>query len=160
MTYKEFEVLLNCMHKEEQKIVSTKGVEYTVGDQLDNFKRIGKEVKCVHCGEEVGAKVVLWIYLKKHLDGLLSYINKDKELSEETVIGRLKDARVYLALLRGLIYEEKNMYFLKKELEDPEFKKAYLEEKKKLEEEMGKEACVDENSTFKEKLDALTELEI
>jgi hypothetical protein len=56
---------------------------------------------------------VLWVYLKKHLDSIASYISNEvkcdagnKPKLSEPIEGRIMDARVYLALLRGLIEEE------------------------------------------------------
>jgi hypothetical protein len=99
MTFEEFDKLLDKMHQEETQIAATKGKEYTQGDRLDNFKRIAKEIG-------VSPKKVLYVYLKKHLDSIASYIKSEKVLSE-SIEGRILDARVYLSLLRGLIEEEK-----------------------------------------------------
>lgn len=100
MTFEDSKKLLIKMHEEELKIAETKGREYTQGDRLDNFKRIGKELG-------IDPKVVLWVYLKKHLDSIASYIKNQKVLSEP-IEGRILDARVYLCLLRGLIEEQRN----------------------------------------------------
>ena len=100
MTYEQFERLYAEMVVEEIDIGRTKGKEYTQGqDRLDNFKRIGLET-------DIDAKKALWIYLKKHLDSIAYYIKTGKSLSEP-IESRIKDARVYLALLRGLIEEER-----------------------------------------------------
>lgn len=107
MTYEKFEVLLQVMRREEEEVGKTKGREYTQGDRLDNFKRISKELG-------ITPKQVLWVYLKKHLDSISSYINNEARLGKaltlsEPIEGRIKDARVYLSLLRGLIAEEKEV---------------------------------------------------
>ena len=99
MTYEDFDKLLEKMFQEEKNIANTKGQEYTQGDRLDNFKRIAKELG-------IDPKQVLWVYLKKHLDSISSFIKTNKVLSEP-IEGRILDARVYLSLLRGLIEEEK-----------------------------------------------------
>lgn len=99
MTFQEFDQLLEKMYKEENQIRNTKAVEYTQGDRLDNFKRLAVELG-------ISPKQVLWVYLKKHLDSIASYIKSDKVLSEP-IEGRIMDARVYLSLLRGLIEEER-----------------------------------------------------
>ena len=44
----------------------------------------------------------------KHLDSISNYIKTEKVLSEP-IEERIKDARVYLSLLRGLIEEEKEI---------------------------------------------------
>ncbi len=111
MTFDEFDSLLDKMVCEERIIAQTKGKEYTQGDRLDNFKRLAQELG-------ITAKQVLWIYLKKHLDSILNFIKEDSFSKEhplnntislsEPIEWRIKDARVYLSLLRGLIEEEKN----------------------------------------------------
>jgi len=100
MTYAEFDKLYEQMVKEENEIGASKGVEYTqAGDRLDNFKRLAKELG-------IQPELVLWIYLKKHLDGICKFI-RTGTIYSEPIEGRIKDARVYLALLRGLIEERK-----------------------------------------------------
>jgi hypothetical protein len=101
MTFTEFDKLLDKMIEEEREIGTKKGIEYTAqDDRLDNFKRLGKELG-------LDPKVILWVYLKKHLDSIASYIKTNKTYSEP-IEGRIKDARVYLSLLRGLVEEEKH----------------------------------------------------
>jgi hypothetical protein len=105
MTYEQFHRIIEVMHQEEIEIGATKGKEYTQGDRLDNFKRLAIEMK-------ISPKQVLWVYLKKHLDSIASYIAVDAKSAtppvlSEPIEGRIKDARVYLSLLRGLIEEEK-----------------------------------------------------
>ena len=105
MNPKDFDELYQRMHSEEMEIGRTKGCEYASDvDRLDNFKRLGAEIKCPHCGKPVGPFVILWVYLKKHMDAILHYINHQKALSEPPE-GRIKDSRVFLGLLRGLIQE-------------------------------------------------------
>jgi hypothetical protein len=99
MKYEDFDKLYIKMVEEENKIGKTKALEYTQGDRLDNFKRIGQELS-------VNPKMVLWVYLKKHLDSIARYIKSGQTLSE-SIEERIKDARVYLALLRGLVEEDK-----------------------------------------------------
>jgi len=98
MTYEDFDKLVEQMIQEEKAIGNTKGKEYTQGDRLDNFKRLAAELG-------ITPLQVLWIYLKKHLDSIAHYVRTEKVLSEP-IQGRIKDARVYLSLLRGLIEEK------------------------------------------------------
>lgn len=98
MTFEEAEKILFQLCEEEREIARTKGREYTQGDRLDNFKRIGAELG-------ISPKKVLWVYLKKHLDAIATYIKTDRIFSEP-IQGRILDARVYLCLLRCLIEEE------------------------------------------------------
>ncbi len=97
MTFEDFDKLLDKMIAEEREIGQTKAIEYTQGDRLDNFKRLAKELG-------ISPDKVLWVYLKKHLDSIANYIKTGVVLSEP-IEGRIKDARVYLSLLRGLIEE-------------------------------------------------------
>ena len=99
MTYEDFDMLLDVMIAEEKEIGKTKALEYTQGDRLDNFKRIAKELN-------IQPAQALWVYLKKHLDSIANYIRTGEVLSEP-IEGRIKDARVYLSLLRALIVEKK-----------------------------------------------------
>ena len=100
MTYEDFDKLLDKMIVEEKAIGNTKGVEYTQGkDRLDNFKRLSAEMG-------ISPEMVLWVYLKKHMDSIAWWIKTGGVLSE-TIEERIKDARVYLSLLRGLVEEKK-----------------------------------------------------
>lgn len=100
MNCDRFSKLFDDMISEEKAIASTKGTEYIQGDdRLDNFKRIARELG-------LSPMKVLWVYLKKHLDSIARYIKTEQVLSEP-IEGRITDARMYLALLRGLIEERK-----------------------------------------------------
>jgi len=104
MLEKDFLEMLKKMEKEEHEIMGTKGMEYTQGnlekDRLSNFYRIAFEL-------EIDPKIVLWVYLKKHLDSIACYIKQGKEYSSETIEGRIHDARNYLVLLNGIIQQQK-----------------------------------------------------
>ena len=56
MEFKKFDILLDKMIEEEKKIGSSKAIEYTQGDRLDNFKRLAVELN-------ISPKKVLWVYL-------------------------------------------------------------------------------------------------
>ena len=99
MTYEDFDKLLEKMFEEERGIGKTKAREYTVGDRLDNFKRLGKELG-------LDPKAILWVYCRKHIDSIANYLRTGASLSEP-IESRIMDARVYLSLLRGLIEEER-----------------------------------------------------
>lgn len=81
------------IHEKAQK-------EYTLeaGDAFDNFKRTGEDLK-------ITQEKILWIFFKKHLDGVLNYIN-GHEVQRESIHGRIKDAINYLALLDGMIVDK------------------------------------------------------
>lgn len=104
MKYADFDVLLDKMIAEEKAVGKSKGAEYTQGDRLDNFKRLALDIG-------ITPKQVLWVFLKKHLDSISSYIKGDASHQEmhltEPIEGRIMDARVYLSLLRGLVEEDR-----------------------------------------------------
>ena len=96
MTLEEFELFYNQMVEAEKKLLSSKGIEYSGReDKFNNFNKLGTELK-------LSPEKILWIYLKKHLDGILSYINGEY-VGGEPIIGRINDARNYLALLAGMV---------------------------------------------------------
>lgn len=100
MTPEKFVDFYKTLVEEEVKIFTDKGREYSGNNnRFNNFQRLGQEL-------ELPPEKILWIYLKKHLDSILSYINLEKELSSEPIIGRINDARNYLALLAGMIQEK------------------------------------------------------
>lgn len=51
---------------------------------------------------------MLWVFLKKHLDGILAYIKGHKSQRED-VRGRLKDAIMYLIILWAMIDEDQGV---------------------------------------------------
>jgi hypothetical protein len=91
------------MQQEEHKIMLDKGKEYTVSDEdkFKNFKSIGERLN-------LAPKIVVMIYLLKHMDSIRNYVLTGKESSTETIMGRIQDARNYLLLLGGVIEEEKD----------------------------------------------------
>jgi hypothetical protein len=104
MTEELFNALLEEIFEQERAIGKTKGIEYihqNSYDRLDNFKRIGALFK-------LDPKVVLGVYLRKHLDAIMNYISTGEAKSED-ILGRLLDARVYLSLLWGLIVEDRKV---------------------------------------------------
>ena len=99
MTPEKFRIMLAKMHNQEVETCQTKGREYSGDDDsLDNFKRLSFEL------DETPEKI-LWVYLKKHLDAIVSYIREGKTYSTETIQSRIMDSRLYLALLQGLIVD-------------------------------------------------------
>jgi len=99
MTHKESIALMNKMHEEEIETATQKGREYSGNnDRLDNFKRLAEELNLT-------PEMILWVYLKKHIDAVCSYVQRGKTLSTESIESRIMDCRIYLCLLRGLIAE-------------------------------------------------------
>ena len=99
MTLTEFEEYYDELIKMEKELLSRKGIEYS--GKEDRFSNFGKLENDLNLSREK----ILWIFLKKHLDGILSYINGGY-VGGEPIIGRINDARNYLALLAGMIKEK------------------------------------------------------
>ena len=74
--------------------------EYAHGQEnaFRNFEALAAEL-------DLNRKKILWIYIKKHLDGILAAINGHIS-QREPVRGRIKDAIVYLCLLEGMFEED------------------------------------------------------
>lgn len=77
--------------------------EYAHGENqpFRNFEELGKELG-------LPRDKVLWVYMRKHLDGILAHINGHRS-QREPVQGRVNDTIVYLILLRAMIEEEASM---------------------------------------------------
>jgi hypothetical protein len=100
MLFEEQRRLFEELFEKERALLETKGREYSSDqDCLANFK------DCDSVGLDPQQK--LWVYLSKHLSSIASYIKNGKEYSDETIEGRIADARNYLALLYMLIQEQK-----------------------------------------------------
>lgn len=96
MTLEQFDKFFEDMVQEERDLLLRKGQEYSgKEDRHANFKRLALQLK-------LPPEKILWVYLTKHLDGILSYINGGYAGSEP-IRGRIEDARNYLALLAGMI---------------------------------------------------------
>jgi hypothetical protein len=67
-------------------------------ESFANFDRIAKQL-------QMDRKKVLWTYVYKHIDGVVSYLNGHHS-QRESVHGRIDDIHVYLELLRGMIIDE------------------------------------------------------
>jgi hypothetical protein len=100
MTLEEFDTYFEEMVAEERELLQKKGQEYSgKEDRHANFTRLAAQLK-------LAPEKILWVYLTKHMDGILSYINGDYAGSEP-IRGRIEDARNYLALLAGMIESKK-----------------------------------------------------
>lgn len=88
-----------------KEIQILKGREYCIDDGTDsvdkfeNFKSIGKRLK-------LDPKIILMVYLLKHIDSITTFVLYGKEGTEGTK-GRIQDSINYLTMLHGLIEEEK-----------------------------------------------------
>lgn len=77
--------------------------EYAHGEDnaFGNFERTAAELG-------ISREMVLLVFLKKHLDGIASWVKGHKSQRED-VRGRINDAMVYLAILRGMV-EDRQRY--------------------------------------------------
>jgi hypothetical protein len=62
-----------------------------------NFERLAADLR-------MAREKILWVYLRKHLDGILAWINGHRS-QRESVHGRIQDAIVYLVLLDCMALE-------------------------------------------------------
>lgn len=94
------------------KLLATKGVEYTLSglDVNNNFKRLGNELN-------LDPNKVLWIFLKKHLDAILNFINNGK-VESEPIEGRIADAVNYLLILASILEEQRYAKSLNNKMEN------------------------------------------
>jgi hypothetical protein len=101
MKWSDQQELFQSMINLEKDLLDRKGLEYSSDtDSLANFKAkldIG-----------VSPMQVAWIFLEKHLSSIKSYIKLGHELSDESIEGRINDARNYLFLIACLVKEQKN----------------------------------------------------
>lgn len=91
-------------HLLQQVVVmkDTKGKEYAHGeDRFGNFNRLAKELGLTNLQ-------VAWVYLKKHLDSIVSFVKDQKVYSVEPIEGRFIDAITYLTLMAGMAKEIQN----------------------------------------------------
>ena len=102
MKYSRMTVLMDEMWREIQATRDAGQKEYAhnLDDVFRNFKSTGLDL-------EINAMSVLWIFCKKHIDGITAYIKGHKSQRED-VRGRIKDAIVYLILLWAMIEEEES----------------------------------------------------
>lgn len=94
-----FVAILHDLHGLELEINDTKGEEYCRGedDVLANFKREGARL-------DLPPRKILAVHMGKHLDAIYYYLKTGKVLSE-TLLRRIQDARLYLALLLVMAQE-------------------------------------------------------
>ncbi len=99
MTFQEFAEFQNGLWDEIRNMQYTKGKEYAHSeDRFANFNRLSDELG-------LSPEQVAWVYTKKHLDSIVSYVKDNKTYSTEPIRGRYVDAIVYLTLLAGMAEE-------------------------------------------------------
>lgn len=98
MTIDEMQELLEEVIQEQERETLRAGQrEYAHSSAFANFERIAT-------GLDVTREAVLFVYLAKHIDGIKAFVS-GHESQRENIRGRILDARLYLALLWGMIAE-------------------------------------------------------
>lgn len=95
-----FDTAFKELVTKESAILHNKGKEYTrsSSDPLSNFKRLAEQLKLTK--EQVWA-----VYFQKHIDSIMNYIQEGKTFSDESIEGRIMDARNYLYLFYLMVKE-------------------------------------------------------
>jgi len=95
---KTLEDIIAEMEKLEHSIIATKGKEYTQQseDRAKNFKGAAQDL-------DIPILKVWWVYFKKHIDSILSYVREEKTYCGENIENRAADAVNYLHLLIYII---------------------------------------------------------
>lgn len=92
LSRKQFNALMEELDKKTEAHRETATNDYaSEEDVFDNFKRIGALL-------EIPPRKVLMVYLLKHMDSIIRYVN-GKESKRENINGRNEDAINYLKLL-------------------------------------------------------------
>ena len=104
MTVKDFFKWAEQEYSTEMELMRVKGEEYTVSDEdkLKNFKSIADRL-------DVATPIVAMVYLLKHMDSIRNYVLNGVEASDESISGRIRDARNYLMLLHAILLESKGL---------------------------------------------------
>lgn len=102
MTFTEFDKYQLHLLKLVIAMKDTKGKEYAHSEsRFANFDRLAE-------GLELPNMTIAWVYCKKHIDSIESYIKDHKVYSTEPIEGRIVDAIAYLTLIAGMIKEEQD----------------------------------------------------
>ncbi len=103
MKQSEFAKLLDKIQEEEREVRAQGQKEYAHDEEnsFRNFDIVGDLLKCPHCHEKIGPQTVLMVYKLKHVFGIIAHVNGERSQRED-VRGRLKDDRLYSALLWGM----------------------------------------------------------
>ena len=100
MKHEEMLEQIDYIFGEVKRIHTAGQKEYAMNEDnvFANFERISEQTG-------FDRKMVLWIYLMKHIDGIASFL-KGHRSQREDVQGRLTDSIVYLCILWGMIEGE------------------------------------------------------
>ena len=107
MTLEQFDEYFEILVVALRTLASSKGKEYANSkDRFANFRRLAAEL-------DLKDYQVGWVYCKKHLDAIASYMKNGETYSNEPIQGRFEDAILYLLLIAGMVEEERNPELLK-----------------------------------------------
>jgi hypothetical protein len=104
MNSQDFMNLTEHMHKEENEEYQKKNADYADRNGINilaNFERVAQNLN-------ITPQMALLIYMEKHMDAIRTYIRFGSVMSEP-IEGRIKDARVYLSLLRAMVEQKKSV---------------------------------------------------
>lgn len=102
MNTDNFLKLMSQMHVAEGAEHQRKSHDYADPEGhniLSNFQRVAANLG-------ISQEMALAVYLQKHLDAIMTYC-RTGDVSSEGIEGRIMDARVYLALLRAMVEENR-----------------------------------------------------
>jgi hypothetical protein len=102
VTTPAFEKLIRDWTDSRLALAREKGEEYanSENNRFANFERIAADLAALGLEREH----VLYVYLRKHLDSIASYLaNGRKRVGSEPIEGRLADMQNYLDLLAGML---------------------------------------------------------
>jgi hypothetical protein len=122
----EYDKLSAELAAEADGIQTSKRPGYTGGnvDVLANFKNVADRIDtiCPHCSQphKLTAHNVWSVYFFKHIDAIISIMNRPDLPVSEAAIGRFSDARNYGALGYALQQERDNAHVIEKRRRDVE----------------------------------------
>ena len=101
MDLKTFDELRLRLAAEREQIVQEKRPEYTEGktDVLANFKQVAEELG-------LSPMEVWYVYFRKHISSIVSYVKNPNIQLSEPIFGRIKDVMNYMELLAALAKEQ------------------------------------------------------
>jgi len=101
MNIQEFDDLRARLHHDREEIILAKRPEYTEGrtDVLSNFKQVAAEL-------DLTPMDVWYVYFRKHMSSIVTYVKNPNVVLSEPIFGRIKDAMNYLELLAALAKEK------------------------------------------------------
>jgi type IV secretory pathway TrbF-like protein len=82
----------------ELRKAGQKEYAHDMANAFQNFESLSRDLK-------LDRKKILWVYAKKHIDGIIAAINGHVS-QREPVKGRIEDLIVYLCLLQGMFIED------------------------------------------------------